>query len=99
MSEVAVDLAKNLACMIVAMVGFWLIEARYYIYREEAERMVMTLSPYEKDKSYILSNIRDMSDYKKELQKILKDNTDAVNSLKIEIAVLNNTLKKLENGK
>lgn len=75
------EFATTLATVVIAMVGFWLIEARDYITRDEAQVMIESQSPYLRDRAMILEKLTEGTSVNKEL-------TQAVNDLRVELAHL-----------
>lgn len=87
---------QSVIAVTIAMVSFWMVEARHYTTRDETVEMIkmhIFQSPYTQDKSLIfdsLSNLKELQRLNNEnLVKALKENTDAINQLKISIAVIN----------
>lgn len=73
---------------VIMMVSFWLIQAKDYVTRNEVSDMIQTESPYLVDKQLVLQNINDMKE-------VLKDNTQVISQLNIEIARLRSELDKI----
>tara|TARA_Y100000401_G_C8294619_1_gene210619 strand:- start:786 stop:1061 length:276 start_codon:yes stop_codon:yes gene_type:complete len=76
-----------ISCVIM-MVGFWLTQAKDYVTRVEVSDMIQTESPYLVDKQLVLQNINDM-------KQVLKDNTQVISQLTVEIARLRGELDKI----
>lgn len=75
------QLAISVAALVVAMAGFWLVEASEYPTRFEVSNMIQKEAPYIADKSLILAQLNESSRINKEL-------THAVNDLRVTIARL-----------
>ena len=73
---------------VIMMVSFWLVQAKDYVTRNEVSDMIQTESPYLVDKQLVLQNINDMKE-------VLKDNTQVISQLNIEIARLRTELNKI----
>ena len=97
MKDRAYDFMKTMCTtslsMLVAAVAFWLLEGRYYISVAEAQQMINTTSPYIKDKPLIDDFLQRSRDESHRHRETVKENTNAINSLKTEIAVLNQVLR------
>tara|TARA_Y100000004_G_C8790652_1_gene359088 strand:- start:292 stop:567 length:276 start_codon:yes stop_codon:yes gene_type:complete len=76
-----------ISCVIM-MASFWLVQAKDYVTRNEVSDMIQTESPYLVDKQLVLQNINDMKN-------VLKDNTQVISQLNIEIARLRAELDKI----
>lgn len=70
------------------MAGFWMTQARNYVTRGEVSDMIQSESPYLVDKQLVLQNISEMKD-------VLKQNTQVISELNIEIARLRAELDKI----
>lgn len=81
-----------MAC-IIAMIAFWMVEARNYIKRDEVVQLIESQSPYAKDKSLIMAELNRANDSNKALEQTVSQMKDVLMDLKIEIAVLNKTLQ------
>lgn len=73
---------------VIMMVGFWLTQAKDYVTRSQVSDMIQTESPYLVDKQLVLQNINDM-------KQVLKDNTQVISQLNVEIARLRSELNKI----
>tara|TARA_R110002012_G_scaffold260259_1_gene441908 strand:- start:675 stop:950 length:276 start_codon:yes stop_codon:yes gene_type:complete len=76
-----------ISCVIM-MISFWLTQAKDYVTRNEVSDMIQTESPYLVDKQLVLQNINDM-------KQVLKDNTQVISQLNVEIARLRSELSKI----
>jgi len=88
---------QNVIAVAVAMVSFWMIEARYYITREETSEMIKTQifqSPYSQDKNLIFDSLNNQKINNDNLVKALKENTDAINQLRVNVAIIANKVDK-----
>lgn len=88
---------QNVIAVVIAMVSFWMIEARYYITREEASEMIkiqIFQSPYSQDKNLIFDSLNNQKINNDNLVKALKENTDAINQLRVNVAIIANKVDK-----
>lgn len=83
----------TLLTIVITMTGFWMMIGRDYVTREEAEVMVS------KENRVILTLIEERSNNEARLEKVLEKNTEAIQALKIQITVLNNTLEHIDDKK
>lgn len=79
--------AIQLAVVVVAMLGFWIVEGREYVTRAEVSEMISRESPYSNDRSMILQSIGDASEDRKQL-------TSAIRSLEQVVVELKTILKE-----
>lgn len=82
---------QSVIAVAIAMVSFWMVEARHYTTRDETVEMIkmhIFQSPYTQDKNLIFDSINTQKVNNDNLVKALKENTDAINQLKISIAVI-----------
>lgn len=80
----------TLITIILTMTGFWLMEGRNYITRDEAARMI------DNENKIIKQILIQQQDNEERLGNILERNTEAIQQLKIEMATLNRTLEYIE---
>ena len=83
---------KSLVTVSLAMISFWMLEARHYICRDEVAIMVTQSelsSKYNQDRSTIFENLNTQKQNNDKLVVALKECTDAVIQLRISMAVLN----------
>lgn len=71
------------ATVIVMMLAFWLVEGREYISRAEVEH-------------FVEQRVSERFERVLEVEQALKDNTKVINELRIQLAVLNETLKHIQ---
>lgn len=83
---------QSVIAVTVAMVSFWMIEARHYITREECDVAIKQnalSTPYSQDKNLIFESLNTQKQNNDNLVKALKENTDAITQLRIAFAVIN----------
>lgn len=83
---------KSLVAVTIAMISFWLLEARHYITRDEVAIMVTQSelsSKYNQDRAVIFDSLNTQKQNNDKLVIALKECTDAVTQLRISMAVLN----------
>jgi hypothetical protein len=72
--------ATTITTVVIAMAGFWLVEAREYPTRNEVSVMISKESPYKLDQSLITKQLADMeranADVTKALQMLTKEITE-----------------------
>lgn len=73
---------------VIMMAGFWMTQAKDYVTRPEVSEMIQTESPYLGDKQLVLQNINEMKE-------VLKQNTQVISALNIEIARLRSELDRI----
>lgn len=98
-SDFLQDFAKNMLVVVIAMVAFWMVEARHYVTREEAYRIAEQSqrdNPYLKDREILMRAVQDISQTREQLTELVKQSTEATNALKVEIAILNARLEALK---
>lgn len=83
----------------MAGAGFWLVEARYYVKRDEVSDMILKETPYKEDSKLIFESLKQLAEHDKEILKGMKDdnrdlmnavqkNMEAITALKIELATM-----------
>ena len=93
-----------LAAIVVSMAGFWMMTGRNLISRDEATMLIsqQTISIETKLDLYyqgLLQQEERISKQEEKLQRILEQNTEAINDLRVQIATLAQSLKSLtDNG-
>ena len=80
----------TLVTIVIAMGGFWLMEGRKYITRDEASKMISS------ENRIIRQILEEQQEDKRNLVRILEKNTEAIQQLRIQMATLNSTLKYIE---
>ena len=94
------DLIFFLGLCVVSMAGFWLMIGGKYINREEALLLIkqQTVSIETKlDMYHSALAVQDnrISKQEEKLQRVLEQNTEAINQLKIQIATLSQSIKAI----
>jgi hypothetical protein len=94
------DLIFFLGLCVVSMAGFWLMIGGKYINREEALLLIkqQTVSIETKlDMYHNALTVQDnrISKQEEKLQRVLEQNTEAINQLKIQIATLSQSIKAI----
>lgn len=83
----------SLVACIIAMMAFWMVEARNYITRQDAINIINDNSPYLKDKAWLQAEILRANADNKALSAAIQRNNEVTSELKTEVAVLNKTLQ------
>ena len=99
-NNVMKDLIFFLGFCIVSMAGFWMKIGGKYVNREEAVLLIQQQTVAIETKldiyhSALLEQEDRISKQEDKLQKVLEQNTEAINELKIQIATLSQSLKSI----
>jgi hypothetical protein len=78
------------------MIGFWVTIGRNMATKSEVAEMVETKSPYLHDRQFIMERLAVNKETQAALTAMLQRNTEVMNELKIQIAMLGQTLQALE---
>ena len=94
------DVMFFLAAIVVSMAGFWMMTGRDLINRDEASLLIQqqTISLETKVELYyqgLLQQEERIVKQEEKLQRILEQNTEAINDLKVQIATLSQSLKSI----
>jgi hypothetical protein len=100
MNETIIHFWETLATasigIIVAMIGFWFTVGKNMATKAEVADMVETKSPYLHDRQFIMERLAINKETQAVLTNMLQRNTEVMNELKIQIAMLGKTLEALE---
>jgi hypothetical protein len=100
MSETIIHFWENIATtsigIIVTMIGFWVAIGRNMATKTEVADMIETKSPYLIDRQFIMERLAINKETQAALTSMLQRNTEVMTELKIQIAMLGQTLKALE---
>ena len=100
MSDTIIHFWENIATtsigVIVTMLGFWVTIGRNMATKSEVLVMIETQSPYIHDKLFIMERLATNKETQALLTNMLQRNTEVMNELKIQIAMLSRTLEALE---
>ena len=101
MSDTIIHFWENIATtsigIIVTMVGFWVAIGRNMTTKSEVLAMIETQSPYVNDRQFIMERLNTNKETQAAFANALQRNTEVMNELKIQIAMLGKTLETLEN--
>ena len=94
------DVMFFLAAIVVSMAGFWMMTGRDLINRDEASLLLQqhSISLETKVELYyqgLLHQEERIVKQEEKLQRILEQNTEAINDLKVQIATLSQSLKSI----
>jgi len=78
------------------MVGFWVAIGRNMTTKAEVLVMIETQSPYNHDRQFIMERLNTNKETQAAFANALQRNTEVMNELKIQIAMLSKTLEALE---
>ena len=95
MKELTSHIMTSLIACVIAMMAFWMVEARNYITRSEAVELITINSPYTKDKAWLQAEINRANADNKSLSEAIQRNNEVTSELKLELAVLNKALQNL----
>lgn len=100
MSETIIHFWENIATasigIIVTMLGFWITIGRNMATKAEVLVMIETQSPYMHDRQFIMERLNTNKETQAAFANALQRNTEVMNELKIQIAMLSTTLQTLE---
>lgn len=100
MSETIIHFWQSVASaaigIIVTMGGFWVMIGRNMTTRSEVLAMIETQSPYVHDRQFIMERLNTNKETQAQFANALQRNTEVMNELKIQIAMLAKTLETLE---
>lgn len=101
MNETIIHFWENLATtcigIIATMLGFWVAIGKNMATKAEVLVMIETQSPYIHDKPFIMERLATNKETQAALTNMLQRNTEVMNELKVQIAMLGQTLQALEN--
>ena len=97
------DVVFFLSTIVISMAGFWMLAGKDLISRSEAINLVdqKTISLGTKLELYhesLIDHEYEINKQKEKLERILEKNTEAINSLRIQIATLSHSLELLTNN-
>jgi len=100
MTDTIIHFWENLATtaigIIVTMLGFWVTIGRNMATKAEVSHMIETQSPYVHDRQFIMERLNSGKESQAAFATALQRNTEVMNELKIQIAMLGKTLEALE---
>jgi len=101
MNETIIHFWENIATtalgIIVTMIGFWVMIGRNMATKAEVLSMIETQSPYVTDRQFIMERLNSNKENQAAFASALQRNTDVMNELKIQLAMLGATLESVEN--
>lgn len=100
MSETIIHFWESVASaaigIIVTMGGFWVMIGRNMATKSEVLAMIETQSPYVHDRQFIMERLNSGKESQAAFAAALQRNTEVMNELKVQIAMLGKTLEALE---
>ncbi len=100
MSEHIVNFWQNIATtcigIVVTMIGFWVTIGKNMVTRAEVSDIIKNESPYNQDRQFIMERLASNKETQALLTNMLQRNTEVMNELKVQIAMLGKTLEALE---
>jgi hypothetical protein len=100
-AETYLSVIGGLLLMIVSMISFWLISVQHYVKREDVEKMIDDTNltrdevqdMIEESNKVVNLEIKHLIQARDQFTEALKDNTNAINELKLAIVELKNANK------
>ena len=100
MSDTIIHFWENIATtsigIIVTMIGFWIAVGKNMATKAEVVEMIENHSPYLHDKQFIMERLNSNKESQAAFASALQRNSDVMNELKVQIAMLAKTLETLE---
>lgn len=90
-------LATASITIIVTLISFWAGIMRNMVSKSDVMHMIETQSPYLSDRQFIMERLATNKETQAAFSTALQRNTEVMNELKIQIAMLGKTLETLEN--
>lgn len=91
-------LANTAFTLVVTLVTFWATVIRKMVTKEEVCEMIETRSPYSQDRQFIMERLAANKEIQKELSEALKQNSEVMTELKVQIASLGATLSHIQSN-
>jgi hypothetical protein len=82
--------------IIITLVGFWAMVIRNMVNKSEIENLIQTHSPYLQDRQFIMERLASNKETQTAFANALQRNSEVMNELKIQLAMLSKTLEALE---
>lgn len=100
MSDTIIHFWENIATtsigIIVTMIGFWIAVGKNMATKSEVVEMIENHNPYLHDKQFIMERLNSNKESQAAFASALQRNSDVMNELKVQIAMLAKTLETLE---
>lgn len=100
MSETIINFWQTLATasigIIITMMGFWVAVGKNMATKSEVLVMIETQSPYIHDRQFIMERLNTNKETQAAFANALQRNSEVMNELKVQIAMLGKTLETLE---
>lgn len=82
--------------ILVSLLGFWTAFVKNMVTRKDVIEIMTTQSPYVADRQFIMERLSVNKENQTAFANALQRNTEVMNELKIQIAMLGKTLEALE---
>jgi len=82
--------------VIVTLITFWAAMIRHVVTKSEIENLIQTHSPYLQDRQFIMERLASNKESQNAFSMALQRNTEVMNELKVQIAMLAKTLETIE---
>lgn len=89
-------LATTSITIIVTLISFWAGIMRNIVSKSDIMHMIETQSPYSNDRQFIMERLASNKETQAALSAALQRNTEVMNELRVQIAMLGKTLEALE---
>jgi hypothetical protein len=96
MKDFTNNIVTSLMACVVAMIAFWMVEARNYVTRDETIKLIESNSPYSQDKNMIMAELSRTNLEAKDMKRSNDETREVLSELKVEIAVLNKVLQNIQ---
>ena len=82
--------------VIITLVTFWAMIIRHMVTKSEIENLIQTHSPYMQDRQFIMERLASNKESQTAFANALQRNSEVMNELKIQLAMLSKTLESIE---
>ena len=82
--------------IIITLITFWAALVRHVVTKSEIENLIQTHSPYLQDRQFIMERLASNKESQNAFSMALQRNTEVMNELKVQIAMLAKTLEAIE---
>jgi hypothetical protein len=83
--------------IVITLITFWAMVVRNMVNKSEIENLIQTHSPYLQDRQFIMERLATNKETQTAFANALQRNSEVMNELKIQLAMLSKTLEALEN--
>lgn len=83
--------------IIITLVTFWATIVRHMITKTEVLSLIESHCPYVQDRQFVMERLNSNKENQTAFANALQRNTEVMNELKVQIAMLSKTLEAIEN--